>query len=222
MDQFLMNRQMITDALSEVGQIVFEAGKLIDIGIYGGAALILASNFRESSSDIDAVVVPTDDIAWVDNRALFKKAAKEVSLRKDWPENWLNSSVSAFISPKVDYHEGLEYLRTFPDETKQGLKAFVPNASYLLAMKLKACRLLEFDETKTDLPDIVNLMQVVKPESPEELVKIGTVYFPELRTDGKLHMHLKHIWMNYEDALHQARVPTPSYPIRGYPRVSAG
>jgi hypothetical protein len=47
-----------------LGQLCVEAGKVIDIAIYGGSCLILVSNFRFSSEDVDAVAL--EDQAFVD------------------------------------------------------------------------------------------------------------------------------------------------------------
>ncbi len=38
------------DALNELGQIAYEAGRVIDIAIYGGSCLMLVSNFRVATA----------------------------------------------------------------------------------------------------------------------------------------------------------------------------
>ena len=47
--------ERLGDALNELGQIACEAGRVIDIALYGGSCLMLASNFRIATADVDAV-----------------------------------------------------------------------------------------------------------------------------------------------------------------------
>ncbi len=37
---------IFADALSKLGQVAHEAGRVIDIALYGGSCLMLVSNFR--------------------------------------------------------------------------------------------------------------------------------------------------------------------------------
>ena len=45
----------LADALNELGQMAHDAGRVIDIAIYGGSCLMLVSNFRVATADVDAV-----------------------------------------------------------------------------------------------------------------------------------------------------------------------
>src|SRR5262245_38936620 len=45
----------LSAALHDLGEIAVDAGKIIDLALYGGSCLILVSNFRLSSEDVDAV-----------------------------------------------------------------------------------------------------------------------------------------------------------------------
>ncbi len=45
----------LADALDELGQIAHEAGRVIDAAVYGGSCLMLVSNFRIATADVDAV-----------------------------------------------------------------------------------------------------------------------------------------------------------------------
>ena len=50
------------DALSQLGHRARELGKVVEIAIYGGSALMLASNFRIATEDVDAVADTDQDI----------------------------------------------------------------------------------------------------------------------------------------------------------------
>jgi len=47
------DRHQLLDALDEVGRAAIEANARLDIAIYGGSALMLASNFRFGTEDVD-------------------------------------------------------------------------------------------------------------------------------------------------------------------------
>ena len=211
MTEFRMNKEMMQAGLHELGKLLLSSDRCVDVGVYGGSALVLTSNFRESTGDVDAKAIHFED------EKILATAAREVCQRRQWPEDWFNDGVKAFISPKVDYYEGLDYAASYPSEDKAGLRTFVPNPIYLLSMKLLSSRIPEDIEEKTDLPDIVNLMLMVKPESKADLVDMGAAYYPELRTSGKLHWHLNDIWTAYEKALRDGVGRTPEYPARSSP-----
>jgi hypothetical protein len=67
----------LSDALNELGQIAYEAGRVIDIAIYGGSCLMLVSNFRIATADVDAVAA--QDQAFIDG------TAQTIAARRGWP-----------------------------------------------------------------------------------------------------------------------------------------
>jgi hypothetical protein len=52
----MLTAQDLHDAFMELGTHARREGKIIDLAIYGGSALLLASNFRITTQDVDAVV----------------------------------------------------------------------------------------------------------------------------------------------------------------------
>src|SRR5262249_37170187 len=119
----------LDDAFSELGRRAHALGKVIDIAVYGGSALMLASNFRIATEDVDAV-------ADQDQRSI-DQLSREVATQRGWPPDWLNDGVRTYLSPNV---EGLaqhhQLYRTYPSEDQPGLRVFVPTPEYILAMKL--------------------------------------------------------------------------------------
>ena len=51
----MLSVQDLDDALTELGLRARAQGKVLEIAIYGGSALMLASNFRVTTQDVDAV-----------------------------------------------------------------------------------------------------------------------------------------------------------------------
>jgi hypothetical protein len=125
--------ETLGDALTELGQLAYEAGHVIDVAVYGGSCLMLVSNFRTATADVDAVAA--------DDQSFLDSAAQTIAERRGWPRAWLNDGVRTYLSPLVDGFEQHELFRTYPSEQTPGLRAFVPTPEYMLAMKLMALRL---------------------------------------------------------------------------------
>ena len=129
----MLSAQDLHSAFDDLGRAARDQGKVIEIAVYGGSALMLASNFRIATQDVDAVAA-TD-------QAAIDALAKAIGRARGWPDNWLNDSVRVYLSPNVDglaQHHAL--FRSYPDEASPGLRVFVPTPEYLLAMKLMAMR----------------------------------------------------------------------------------
>jgi predicted nucleotidyltransferase len=182
----MLSLKDLNDALTELGRRAHAQGKVVEIAIYGGSALMLASNFRVTTQDVDAVADT--------NQGLVNRLAQEIGAERGWPQDWLNDGVRTYLSPNV---EGLaqhhELFRTYPSEDAPGLRVFVPTPEYLLAMKLMALR-LDPAAGKTDLSDILNLMEVVNIADKEQLNQFAAMFYPEARVSGRLRLGLDILW----------------------------
>ena len=135
----LLTVELLHDVLHELGGLARGEGKVIEVAIYGGSALMLASNFRVSTRDVDAVA---DD----DGQRVIERLAGLIAARRGWPPDWLNDQVYPFLSELVDGLDNHHRLyRSYPSEHEPGLRVFVPSAEYLLAMKLMAMRIPDLD-----------------------------------------------------------------------------
>ena len=47
------DREALLDAFDQIGRAAVEAGTKLQIAVYGGSALMLASNFRFATEDVD-------------------------------------------------------------------------------------------------------------------------------------------------------------------------
>ncbi|QXX76376.1 hypothetical protein [Methylovirgula sp. HY1] len=174
----------LQDGLKELGEAAANAGKIIDLAIYGGSCLMLVSNFRVASEDVDAVAA-TD-------QPFIDKIAKAIAKRKSWPQDWLNDGVKTYLSPKVDLPDAHTLFATYPSEAKPGLRVFVPTAEYMLAMKLMALRIDEISGNK-DKEDITNLIKIVNIKSKADLIALAAQYYPEAKVSAKLHLAADHL-----------------------------
>ncbi len=78
------------DAFMELGTRARREGKVIDLAIYGGSALMLASNFRVATQDVDAVAEGGQDT--------IARLAEEIARTRNWPSDWLNDGVRTYLS----------------------------------------------------------------------------------------------------------------------------
>jgi hypothetical protein len=172
-----LTQKDLLEGLTRLGEAAANAGKIIDLAVYGGSCLMLVSNFRVTSQNVDAVAA-TDQI-------FIDKVAKDIAAAKSWPDDWLNDGVRTYLSPNVDPPADHELYATYPSEARPGLRVYVPTAEYMLAMKLMALRIDDISGGK-DKDDIVNLLQIVDIKSKNELITFAAQYYPEARVSAKL------------------------------------
>lgn len=208
----LLTIDLLHDALTELGLLARAEGKVIEVAIYGGSALMLASNFRIATRDVDAVA---DD----DGQRVIERLAQTIAERRGWPSEWLNDQVYPFLSDLVDGREEHHDLyRSYPSEHEPGLRVFVPTAEYLLAMKLMAMRIHDAEQAKDRL-DIRNLVAIVGLRTPAEAMSFLAGFYPEARVSQKVIAGLDELFAradngteaNPEDRPHVA----PTYLGRG-------
>ena len=195
------------DAFMELGSRARHEGKVIDIAVYGGSALMLASNFRVTTRDVDAVAEESQET--------LTRLAEEVARLRDWPSDWLNDGVRTYLSPHVnDLQEHHALLRTYPSEQEPGLRVFVPTAEYLLAMKLMAMR-IDPAGGKSDTADILNLLAVVGLKTEHEVIDFAASFYPEAKISARLHLRIRELWRAKDTHPQEGHHVTPSYLGRG-------
>lgn len=208
----LLTIDLLHDVLTELGTLARAEGKVIEVAIYGGSALMLASNFRIATRDVDAVA---DD----DGQRVIERLAATIAARRGWPPAWLNDQVYPFLSEMVDGLDDHHSLyRSYPSEHEPGLRVFVPTAEYLLAMKLMAMRIHSADDAK-DRTDILNLLAIVGLGTSVEAMKFLEAFYPQARVSLKVIAGLDELFAradttrdaNSEDSPHVA----PAYLGRG-------
>ncbi|NBB78804.1 MAG: hypothetical protein GVY36_05070 [Verrucomicrobia bacterium] len=159
-----MKKSVILEALTRLGTLARAEDIRLEVSIYGGAAFLLAYNSREATKDIDAIFHPREA-----GDRLVARVARELDL----PEDWLNSDVSQFISPKVEAKRRLAEI-----EALTGLVVHVPSAQYLLAMKALACR-RPIGAYRGDVDDLSFLIKKMEIRSIEPIQKAIDRFYPD-------------------------------------------
>jgi len=168
-----LDRDALLDAFDTIGRAAVEAGTKLQIAVYGGSALMLASNFRFATEDVDVSKLEHPLPDWL------ATAVCKIAQQNNWRDDWFNDGVVFHLSPLADSAGDHLEFGTFPrDGDAAGLVVSVPSAEYLLALKLKAFRIMDPLRGETERLDILNLMRVVGISTVEEAIAVLGRYFP--------------------------------------------
>jgi hypothetical protein len=167
------DRDALLDAFDRIGRAAAQAGTKLQIAVYGGSALMLASNFRFATEDVDVSKLEHPLPDWLGT------VVREIAQQNSWEEDWFNDGVAFHLSPLADGAADHLELGTFPrDSETAGLVVSVRSAEYLLALKLKAFRVLDPLRGETERLDILNLMRVVGISTVQDAIALLGRYFP--------------------------------------------
>ena len=166
-------RDALLDAFDRIGRAAALAGTKLQIAVYGGSALMLASNFRFATEDVDISKLERPWPGWL------AAVVHEIARENHWQDDWFNDGVAFHLSSLADRAADHLEFGTFPrDSAPPGLVVSVPSAEYLLALKLKAARITDPIRGETERLDILNLMQVVGISTIEDAIALLRRYFP--------------------------------------------
>lgn len=173
------DRDQLLDALDEVGRAAVAAKARLDIAVYGGSALMLASNFRFGTEDVDIAELGQPWPEWL------REIVDKVAAQNGWSAEWLNDGVTFHLSTTAVPARDLVSFGTFPRKSeKTGVTVFVPTAPYMLALKLKALRVSDFAKGSKDIDDVRNLLGVLNITEIEPAIAILTEFFPRSGADA--------------------------------------
>jgi hypothetical protein len=164
MPQKNLTKEQIVAALRRLAELAAAESVVLEMTIYGGAAMMLAYDAREATKDVDAIVRPTE----VAER-LARKVASEMRLH----EEWLNNDVRQFVAHREAKNPLLLRELELPS-----LKITKPTANYLLAMKVMACR-RPLPGYAGDVNDIEFLLHKMEIRSIEAIQRIVDRFFPD-------------------------------------------
>jgi hypothetical protein len=166
-------REALLDAFDQIGRAAAKAGTKLQIAVYGGSALMLASNFRFATEDVDVSELEHPLPGWL------AAVVHEIAKKNEWQDDWFNDGIAFHLSSLADRAADHLEFGTFPrDGTAPGLAVSVPSAEYLLALKLKASRITDPLRGETERLDILNLMRVVGISTIEDAIALLGKYFP--------------------------------------------
>jgi hypothetical protein len=200
-----LDRDKLLAAFDDIGRAAAAAGTTLQIAVYGGSALMLASNFRFATEDVDVSPLERPWPEWL------RRVVERITAANGWAEDWFNDGVAFHLSPLAD--RAIDHLEfgSFPrDGTRPGLIVHVPSAPYMLALKLKAIRVTDALRGEQERLDILNLMRVVGIRTIDEAIAVLTRYFPISGASAEKQRFLLKT-MNLEGA-----VDAPKYPGGGY------
>lgn len=149
-----MTAEEIEKYLRELNDELCAASVKGEICLYGGAVMCLVFKARPATKDVDAIFEPVREI---------RRASNKIGAKYDLPVGWLNLAVKMFVVR----HER-EVLLDLPC-----LKVFVPEADYLLAMKVLAAR-----ADTSDLEDIEFLLEKLRLKTVAEILETVANYYP--------------------------------------------
>jgi hypothetical protein len=179
------DRETIEKAFERLGELAVAAGKIVEISVYGGSALVLTLVARPATTDVDAV--------FDRDRTFVRTAAQRIAAEFDWDDGWLNDGVKGFLSAADADPEAKRLMFTYPSDERPGLRVFVASAPYLFAMKSLAMRVGGTDE-KRDLDDIRRLGEVLGVRSSMQALSIVSRYYPAERLPPKTRFGLEEIF----------------------------
>ena len=194
-------RDALLDAFDRIGRAAVLAGTKLQIAVYGGSALMLASNFRFATEDVDVSELERPLPDWL------VAVVGQIAAQNNWHDDWFNDGVAFHLSALANRASDHLEFGTFPRAVgPAGLVVSVPSAEYLLALKLKAFRIMDPLRGETERLDILNLMKVTGIATVEDAIALLGRYFPRSAASSeKQRFLLKN--MNLQGA-----VDAPKYP----------
>ncbi len=173
---FQLSKDQIIAALSALNAKLVAKEVTGELCIFGGAAMILAFDARQSTRDVDGVFVPKSAVAG---------AIEEVAGELQLPRNWLNDGVKGWASSAGDLvAEGMPQF--------SHLRVLRPSAQYLLAMKCLAARAGDYD-TSGDKEDVITLIRHLGLTTAGGVLEIVCRYYPESNLSPKTRYFVEEI-----------------------------
>jgi predicted nucleotidyltransferase len=172
-------RDALLDAFDQIGRAAVLAGTKLQIVVYGGSALMLASNFRFATEDVDIAEIGGQWPVWLSD------AVERIANENNWSTTWLNDAVTFHLSSLSQADRDLTAFGTFPRLGENvGLCVFVPTARYMLALKLKALRISDFEKGQQDMADVAHLLKALNLSETEQAIAIFAEFFPNSAADA--------------------------------------
>lgn len=179
------DRAMLELALRELGRRAHAAGKVVEIAIYGGCAVMLTLNYRVATKDVDAVFEKDKDF--------IRRVAAEMAEEFGWDSDWLNDGVKGWLSTVETDPSAKVFIGTYPSEDEPGLRVFVPRPEYLFAMKCRAMRIGGIAESQ-DIEDIRRLAQAIGIENAQQALDLVQAFYPRQIIAPKTQFGLEEIF----------------------------
>ena len=160
-------------AFERIGEAAARQNTHLELLVYGGSALMIASNFRFATEDVDIASIGKEWPEWL------AMEARAIADENRWSDYWLNDAVQFHLSEEALKERDHVLFGSFPADTERfGLTVYVPTPAYMLALKLKAMRFNDPAKGKTETNDI-HLMRSAKISTAEGAIDVLRAYFPK-------------------------------------------
>lgn len=171
-----LTKENILAALDRLNELLHEKGVLGELCIFGGAAMVLAFDARESTRDVNGIFVPKEEVT-----AASRQVAEEFGFEPDW----LNDGVKGFVSDEAEItSDGMPVY--------SNLRIMRPTTEYLLAMKCLASRAAEFG-TEGDRADIITLLKQIGLTDPAEVCNMVASYYRESLLPPRVRFYIEEL-----------------------------
>lgn len=179
-----MTKKKILKLLKELGDQLLQQGIEGEIGVVGGAAMVLAFDARAATKDVDAIFKPSE---------VIRKIVHKIAVENNLPVDWLNDGVKGFLpgNPKQKIA-----ILSIP-----GLRVWVPEPEYMLAMKAISAR---FDTN--DGNDLKLLIRTLNLNSSESVLAIVEKYYPSHEIPARVGFFVQELF----DSLNSEAIVTSS------------
>ena len=178
------DRHTLETALHELGRRTFERGRTIEIGVYGGCAVMLTLHDRLATRDVDAV--------FERDRTFIRRIAADIAEEFGWESDWLNDGVKGWLSAADSDPEAKRLVGTYPSEDQPGLRVFIPRPEYLFAMKARAMRVGGV-ESSQDIEDLRRLAGHIGITTLDQAMDIVLSFYPAGQLQPKTRLGLEEI-----------------------------
>lgn len=157
-----LSKPQILAALARLNELLLAKGVIGEVCVFGGAAMVLAFDARESTRDVDGIFVPKREVMG---------SAREVAMEFGFEVDWLNDGVKGFVSDTAEFTaDGMPVF--------SNLRIMRPTTEYLLAMKCLASRAADA-ATDGDRADILTLLKLMCINNAAEACDIVLRYYKE-------------------------------------------
>ncbi len=164
-----LSREQIVAALERLNELLLQKGVIGELCIFGGAAMLLAFDARESTRDVDAIFVP---------KTAVLEAARQVAAESGLDADWLNDGVKGFVSDRGDVtSDGMPVF--------SNLRVMRPTTEYLLAMKCLASRVADYDHAG-DKTDVITLVRRLGITDSSAVIDLVCSYYKESMLPPKI------------------------------------
>ena len=156
-------------AFGYMGDYLVQRKTLGEIALYGGSAIMFQFEWRQSSQDVDAVVISDG------NHGLVREAVNYAAKKMDLENSWLSDNVSVYASTSAQ-EKDFKYAGMYPQNGKPGLRVIAAKPEYVLAMKLVALQRSTVQDR--DFQDATNLALEIGLDTQDQLRAIFGKFFP--------------------------------------------